>query len=73
MLRTLRQDLQAIFDRDPAVRGWWEALTTYPGWHALWFHRIAHTLWTWRLKWLARLLLVRASAPASSSITAWGS
>jgi serine O-acetyltransferase len=56
MLRTLRQDLQAIFDRDPALRSWWEALTTYPGWHALWFHRIAHALWTRRVKWLARLI-----------------
>ena len=54
--RTMRQDFQAIFDRDPAVRGWWEALTTYPGWHALWFYRLAHALWSRGLLWLARLI-----------------
>ncbi len=55
MLRTLRRDLQAIFERDPAARSTWEVLTTYPGWHALWFHRLAHALWRRRLFWLGRL------------------
>lgn len=53
---TLRQDFQAIHDRDPALRNRWEALTTYPGLHALWFHRLAHGLWRRRLFWLGRLL-----------------
>jgi serine O-acetyltransferase len=56
MFRTLRQDLQAIFDRDPAARTTWEVLLTYPGWHALWFHRLAHALWRRRLAFLARLI-----------------
>jgi serine O-acetyltransferase len=53
---TLRQDIQAVFDRDPAARTWWEVFTTYPGLHALWLHRIAHWLWMHHLRWLGRLL-----------------
>ncbi len=56
MFRTLRQDLRAIFDRDPAARTVWEVLLTYPGWHALWFHRVSHALWRRHLRWPARLL-----------------
>jgi serine O-acetyltransferase len=55
-LRTLRRDLRAVFDRDPAARSTLEVLTTYPGVHALWFHRLAHGLWTSRLRYVARLL-----------------
>ncbi|HKQ97637.1 MAG TPA: serine O-acetyltransferase [Candidatus Polarisedimenticolia bacterium] len=52
----LRQDIQAVFDRDPAARTLWEVLTTYPGLHALWFHRLAHGLWTHHVRWGGRLV-----------------
>ncbi len=55
-LRTLRRDLRAVFDRDPAARSILEVLTTYPGVHALWFHRLAHWLWTHRLRWPGRMV-----------------
>ncbi len=45
MFTTLRQDMQAVFDRDPAARSTAEVLICYPGLHAIWFHRIAHWLW----------------------------
>lgn len=54
MLTTLRRDLQAVFDRDPAARSVWEVLLLYPGLHALWLHRLAHALWRGGFKWLAR-------------------
>ena len=54
MFRHLREDIRAVFDRDPAARSSWEVLTCYPGIHALIFHRIAHWLWQHRLRWLAR-------------------
>ncbi len=53
-LRTLRQDIQAVFDRDPAARSILEILLSYPGLHAVWGHRIAHWLWTHKLKLLGR-------------------
>ena len=55
MFRHLREDIRAVFDRDPAARSFWEVLTCYPGIHALIFHRVAHWLWGHRLRWLARM------------------
>lgn len=54
MFRYLREDIRAVFDRDPAARSSWEVLTCYPGIHALIMHRMAHWLWGHRLRWLAR-------------------
>lgn len=54
MFRSLREDIRAVFDRDPAARSSWEVITCYPGIHALFLHRIAHWLWGYRLRWLAR-------------------
>ncbi len=41
-----REDIQAIRAKDPAARSTIEVLLLYPGLHALWFHRLAHWLWT---------------------------
>ncbi|MDP3438986.1 MAG: serine O-acetyltransferase, partial [Azonexus sp.] len=54
MFRYLREDIRAVFDRDPAARSSWEVLTCYPGIHAMIMHRLAHWLWGHRLRWLAR-------------------
>ena len=35
MFTRLRSDIQCILERDPAARSSWEALTCYPGLHAL--------------------------------------
>ncbi len=56
MFKTIRDDIQAIFERDPAVRNVPEILTCYPGLHAIWGHRISRWLWTHNLKLLARLV-----------------
>jgi len=45
MLKQLKEDIQAVFARDPAARNTLEVLTTYPGIHALIMHRVAHELW----------------------------
>jgi serine O-acetyltransferase len=54
MFSRLRQDIDCVFERDPAARSAWEVLTCYPGVHALILHRFAHWLWGHRLRWLAR-------------------
>jgi serine O-acetyltransferase len=51
-----REDVRAVFDRDPAARSVPEVLTCYPGLHAIWMHRLAHRLWTTGLRLPARLL-----------------
>ena len=56
MFARLREDIHSVFDRDPAARTFWEVLTCYPGVHAMVSHRLAHWLWTHRLRWLARLV-----------------
>lgn len=44
MLKDIRQDLQAVFDRDPAATSRLEVIFTYAGFHALLIFRIAHWL-----------------------------
>ena len=56
MFDRAKEEIRVIFDRDPAARSAWEVITCYPGFHALLFHRLAHQLWKWEMKWLARFL-----------------
>jgi len=50
LLKLLREDLGCVFERDPAARTKLEVLLTYPGLHALLWHRVANRLWLndWR-------------------------
>lgn len=52
----LQEDIDTIFAKDPAARSTLEVLTCYPGLHAIWLHRLAHALWGWKLRLLARLV-----------------
>ncbi len=63
LLQLIRQDVGCVRLRDPAARNEFETLLTYPGVHALIWHRIAHRLWKadWRfparlLSWFGRFL-----------------
>ena len=56
MFDRIREDIRCVFERDPAARHTLEILTTYPGIHALLFHRLSHALWGMGLKWLARFI-----------------
>jgi serine O-acetyltransferase len=55
ILGQFREDLSVVFQRDPAARNYFEILTTYPGVHALILHRLAHFLWSIKLKLMARI------------------
>jgi len=46
MFTHLKDDLRAVFDRDPAVRSVFEIFLCYPGFHAMLFYRLSHGLWT---------------------------
>jgi serine O-acetyltransferase len=54
MFAKIKQDIQCVFERDPAARSTLEVLLLYPGLHAIWGHRLAHWLWRSNLKLLAR-------------------
>ena len=56
MLRTLREDIAVVFQRDPAARTNWQVLTTSPGLHAIWLHRLNHALWRRGCHWSGRFL-----------------
>jgi serine O-acetyltransferase len=56
VFETIRSDIAAIFERDPAVRSLTEIWLTYQGFHAVLMHRAAHRLWRWRWRLLARML-----------------
>ena len=55
MFSRIIEDIDTALQRDPAARSRLEVALTYPGVHAIWGHRFAHTLWRSRLKLLARL------------------
>lgn len=56
MFERLKEDIACVFERDPAARNQLEVLTTYPGLHAIWWHRLSHKLWLARWQYLARVI-----------------
>jgi serine O-acetyltransferase len=58
----IAQDLQAVFERDPAATSRLEVFFTYSGFHALLAYRISHWLWSREIPFFPRLI---------SQITRW--
>lgn len=56
MFATLRRDIAAVRQRDPAARTTAEIVLCYPGLHAIWGHRASHWLWCHDLKLVGRVL-----------------
>ncbi len=56
MWQTIKEDIQIISQRDPALRSVWEVLFAYPGFHAVLLHRLGHWLWQRRFTTLARFV-----------------
>jgi serine O-acetyltransferase len=56
MLSRIRQDLRAVFDRDPAARSTLEVVLTYAGFHALLAYRLAHWLSTQGVPFVPRVI-----------------
>jgi len=52
----MREDVQTVFAKDPAAHTTIEVLTSYPGLHALWLHRLTHGLWRRHHPTLSRFL-----------------
>lgn len=55
-LKTLKEDVDVVFDQDPAARSYFEVITTYAGLHAIWMHRMAHWFWNHKFKYIARVI-----------------
>ena len=55
-LREMKEDLQAAQERDPAAGSALEVALFYPGVHAVWGYRLAHSLWKSGIRFPARAL-----------------
>ncbi len=60
IFRLLNTDVQSIVDGDPAARSEFEVIRAYPGFYALCFYRIAHTLHTLGVPLIPRILTEQA-------------
>ncbi len=56
LIRSIREDVASVFDRDPAAKNTLEVLLCYSGLHAVWMYRMNHWLWTHSVRTLARWL-----------------
>ncbi|GBD12982.1 Serine acetyltransferase [bacterium HR24] len=56
LLQSIKRDIQAALERDPAATSALEVVLCYPGFHARQFHRLAHWLYNRRLRLLARIV-----------------
>jgi serine O-acetyltransferase len=56
IISRLKQDVQAILERDPAAKSVVEVVLCYPSFHAIIMHRIAHWLYKKNMVLLPRLL-----------------
>ena len=56
MFETIKEEIQVVFERDPAARSVAETVLTCPGFQAILLHRFNHWLWQKKLYLLARLM-----------------
>jgi serine O-acetyltransferase len=56
MFKRIREDIEVVFEQDPAARTHLEVILTYSGLHAIWGHRIAHAFFKRKYYFLARVI-----------------
>ncbi|MBU0905524.1 MAG: serine O-acetyltransferase [Firmicutes bacterium] len=56
MFSRMKEDIEVVFEQDPAARRVVEVVLTYAGLHAIWSHRVAHALFKRKLFFLARVV-----------------
>jgi len=52
----IKRDYRAVFEKDPAARNGLEVILAYPGFHAIFIHRINHFLWRLGIPGIPRLI-----------------
>lgn len=55
-IKKINEDINTIYEKDPAAKSLLEVLLCYPGFHALFMHRIAHKLNYWKIPLLPRII-----------------
>ena len=56
ILKRIKDDVNMVFEQDPAARTTLEVVTSYAGVHAVWSHLVAHDLYKKKKYVLARLI-----------------
>jgi serine O-acetyltransferase len=56
LFKIIKEDIDTVFDRDPAAKNIFEVLFCYPGLHSIWIHRFSHFLWIKRVPFFPRLI-----------------
>ena len=56
MYDRIKEDIDCVFERDPAARTVFEVITAYPGFHAIMIHRVSHYFWDNGFRWLGRFI-----------------
>src|SRR5699024_12070554 len=56
IFKRMKEDMDVVFKQDPSARSYFEVFLTYSGLHAIWWHRVAHQFYKWKLQFIARAL-----------------
>ncbi|WP_201716407.1 serine O-acetyltransferase [Rossellomorea arthrocnemi] len=56
MFKSFKEDIDVVFDQDPAARNYVEVILTYSGLHAIWAHRVAHAFFKRKFFFIARVI-----------------
>lgn len=56
MFDRIREDINAVFERDPAAKSVIEIIFCYPGFHAILFYRFARWFWIHKMYLIGRLI-----------------
>ncbi|MFD1170077.1 serine O-acetyltransferase [Oceanobacillus caeni] len=56
IFKRMKEDMDVVFEQDPAARTYLEVFLTYSGIHAIWAHRIAHAFYKRKLFFIARVI-----------------
>lgn len=56
IFKRMKEDMEVVFEQDPAARTYFEVFLTYSGLHAIWAHRIAHAFYKRKMFFIARFI-----------------
>ncbi|HLR09195.1 MAG TPA: serine O-acetyltransferase [Bacillota bacterium] len=56
LFKRMKEDMDVVFEQDPAARTYLEVFLTYSGLHAVWLHRVAHAFYKRKLYFIARAI-----------------
>jgi serine O-acetyltransferase len=56
LFKMFKDDIDVVFEQDPAARTYFEVVLTYSGLHAIWAHRVAHACYKRKFFFIARVI-----------------